>query len=392
MKMEQNNYIATHVDKLKPSGIRRFFDLASKMENVISLGVGEPDFVTPWNVIEASYHSLEQGYTSYTANAGLFELRQEISKFLHVQYQLEYNPENQVLVTVGASQAIDVALRAILNPGDEVIVVEPSFVSYVPTVRLAGGVPVTVDATEEYAFKIQAEQLEVAITSRTKALMICSPNNPTGAVLSKKEMEEIAKVAEEHDLIVISDEIYADLTYDETFTSFAAITGMAKRTILISGFSKAFAMTGWRLGYATGPKQIIAAMTKIHQYTIMCAPTMAQHGALEALRNGRSSVLEMKTSYRQRRNFVVKSLQDMGLSCHLPGGAFYVFPSVTSTGLSSEDFAEGLLEEQQVAVVPGAVFGDSGEGYIRCSYATSMKQLDKAMKRMRRYVEKKQLK
>lgn len=392
MKTEEKSYVAHHVDQLKPSGIRRFFDLASKMENVISLGVGEPDFVTPWNVIEASYHSLEQGYTSYTANAGLFELRQEISKFLKTEYQLEYNPEDQVLVTVGASQAIDVALRTILNPGDEVIVVEPSFVSYVPAVRLAGGVPITVNATEEHAFKIQADQMEAAITPRTKALMICSPNNPTGAVLSKQEMEEIAKLAKKHDFIVISDEIYADLTYDETFTSFASITDMAERTILISGFSKAFAMTGWRLGYATGPKQIIEAMTKIHQYTIMCAPTMAQHGALEALRNGRNSVLEMKTSYRQRRNFVVKALKDMGLSCHLPGGAFYVFPSVTSTGISSEDFAEELLQKQQVAVVPGGVFGESGEGYVRCSYATSMKQLDTAMKRMRKFVEEKQIK
>ncbi|GGM41929.1 aminotransferase [Paraliobacillus quinghaiensis] len=389
MKTQEKSYVAHHVDQLKPSGIRRFFDLASQMEDVISLGVGEPDFVTPWNVIEASYHSLEQGYTSYTANAGLLELRQEISKFLKGQYSVEYNPENQVLVTVGASQAIDVALRAILDSGDEVIVVEPSFVSYVPTVRLAGGVPVTVDATQEYAFKIQAEQIEEVITPKTKALMICSPNNPTGAVLSKQEMEKIAKVVEKHDLVVISDEIYADLTYDETYTSFASITGMSERTILISGFSKAFAMTGWRLGYAAGPKSILEAMTKIHQYTIMCAPTMAQHGALEALRNGKNNVLEMKTSYRQRRNFVVKSLQDMGLSCHLPGGAFYVFPSITSTGLSSEEFAEELLQSQQVAVVPGGVFGDSGEGYIRCSYATSMKQLDKAMKRMRRFVEQK---
>ena len=389
MKTQEKSYVADHVEQLKPSGIRRFFDLASQMEDVISLGVGEPDFVTPWNVIEASYHSLERGYTSYTANAGLLELRQEISKFLQEQYSVEYNPENQILVTVGASQAIDVALRAILNTGDEVIVVEPSFVSYVPTVRLAGGVPVTVDATQEYAFKIQAEQIEEVITPRTKALMICSPNNPTGAVLSKQEMEKIAKVVEKHDLVVISDEIYADLTYDETYTSFASITSMSERTILISGFSKAFAMTGWRLGYAAGPKPIMEAMTKIHQYTIMCAPTMAQHGALEALRNGRSNVLEMKTSYRQRRNFVVKALKDMGLSCHLPGGAFYVFPSIASTGLSSEEFAEELLQSQQVAVVPGSVFGDSGESYIRCSYATSMQQLDKAMKRMRRFVEQK---
>lgn len=387
MKTREVSYVADHVETLKPSGIRRFFDLASKMDNVISLGVGEPDFVTPWNVIEASYHSLEQGYTAYTANAGLLELRQEISKYLQKNYQVEYNPENQLLVTVGASQALDVALRAIINPGDEVIVVEPGFVAYVPTIRLAGGEAVTIDATQEYAFKIQAHQIEAAITSRTKAIIICSPNNPTGAVLNKQEMEEIATVIEKYDLVLLSDEIYADLTYDESYTSFASIRGMAERTILISGFSKAFAMTGWRLGYAAGPPDILAAMTKIHQYTIMCAPTMAQHGALEALRNGMDSVKDMRVSYRQRRNFVVKALQDMGLSCHLPGGAFYVFPSIANTGLSSADFAEQLLEEQQVAVVPGDVFGDSGGGYIRCSYATSMKQLDLAMKRMRKFVE-----
>ncbi|CQR46006.1 Putative N-acetyl-LL-diaminopimelate aminotransferase [Paraliobacillus sp. PM-2] len=386
MRTQDKTFVADHVNELKPSGIRRFFDLAAKMENVISLGVGEPDFVTPWNVIEASYHSLEQGYTSYTANAGLLELRQEISKFLHKNYQLEYNPESQVLVTVGASQAIDVTLRAIINPGDEVIVVEPSFVAYVPAVRLAGGKPVTVEATQENQFKVQANQIEASITPKTKAIMICSPNNPTGAVLSKEELDAIAGVVKKYDLLVLSDEIYADLTYDEEFTSFASIDGMAERTILISGFSKAFAMTGWRLGYAAGPKEILQAMTKIHQYTIMCAPTMAQHGALEALRNGMDNVKEMRVSYRQRRNFVVKALQDMGLDCHLPGGAFYVFPSIENTGLTSAEFAEELLQEQQVAVVPGDVFGNSGSGYIRCSYASSMKQLDQAMKRMNQFM------
>lgn len=389
MTTQGKNFVADHINELKPSGIRRFFDLASKMENVISLGVGEPDFVTPWNVIEASYHSLERGYTSYTANAGLLELRQEISKFLSESFQVEYNPESQVLVTVGASQAIDVAFRAIINPGDEVIIVEPSFVAYVPAVRLAGGEPVVVEATQENQFRVQADQIEAAITPRTKAILICSPNNPTGAVLSKEEMEAIATVVKKHNILVLSDEIYADLTYDEAFTSFAAIEGMAEHTILISGFSKAFAMTGWRLGYATGPKEIIQAMTKIHQYTIMCAPTMAQYGALEALRNGMDSVKEMRVSYRQRRNFVVKSLQEMGLECHLPGGAFYVFPSIEKTGLTSSEFAEQLLQEQKVAVVPGDVFGDSGSGHIRCSYASSMKQLDQAMKRMDKFVQSK---
>ncbi|MFB1049783.1 aminotransferase [Paraliobacillus sp. JSM ZJ581] len=387
MTKQNKSFVADHINELKPSGIRRFFDLASKMENVISLGVGEPDFVTPWNVIEASYHSLERGYTSYTANAGLLELRQEISKFLSGNFQIEYNPESQVLVTVGASQAIDVALRAIINPGDEVIVVEPSFVAYVPAVRLAGGTPVIVEATQAYEFKVQSSQVEAAITPKTKAILICSPNNPTGAVLSKEELEAIANVVKKHNLLVLSDEIYADLTYDEAFTSFASIEGMMEHTILISGFSKAFAMTGWRLGYVAGPEDIIQAMTKIHQYTIMCAPTMAQHGALEALRNGMDNVREMRVSYRQRRNFVVKSLQDMGLDCHLPGGAFYVFPSIQKTGLTSTEFAEQLLQEQHVAVVPGDVFGNSGSGYIRCSYASSMKQLDQAMKRMAKFVQ-----
>nr|WP_186578649.1 aminotransferase [Aquibacillus kalidii] len=386
--MMERGFLAKSVEQLKPSGIRRFFDLASKMENVISLGVGEPDFVTPWNVIEASYHSLEQGYTAYTANAGLLELRQQISKYLNVNYKMDYNPENQVIVTVGASQAIDITLRAILNPGEEVIVVEPCFVSYAPAVTLAGGVPVTVSAEADNEFKIRPEQIQEVITDKTKAIILCSPNNPTGTVLLKEDLEEIAAVIKENNLLLLSDEIYAELSYDDNFVSPASLEGMSERTIVISGFSKAFAMTGWRLGYACGPEDIIAAMTKIHQYTIMCAPTMAQHGALEALQNGEDSVREMKTSYRQRRNFVVKALNDMGLSCHLPGGAFYVFPSIQATGLSSEQFAESLLQEEKVAVVPGNVFGESGEGYIRCSYATSLKQLDESMKRISRFVHK----
>ncbi|MDL4841025.1 aminotransferase [Aquibacillus rhizosphaerae] len=386
MNTQQRSYLSETAEQIKPSGIRRFFDLATQMDNVISLGVGEPDFITPWNVIEASFHSLEQGYTAYTANAGLLELRQEISKYLRNNYEVEYNPENQVIVTVGASQAIDLALRAVLNPGEEVIVIEPCFVSYAPAVTLAGGKPVIVHTSAEDDFKVQPEQIEAAITSKTKAVIVCSPNNPTGTLLAKEELIKIATVIEKHDLLVISDEIYAELTYDEAFTSFSAIEGMMKRTILISGFSKAFAMTGWRLGYAVGPKEIIAAMTKIHQYTIMCAPTMAQHGALEALRNGNTSVQEMKTSYRQRRNFVVKALKDIGISCHLPGGAFYVFPSIKKTGLTSEKFAEELLKKEKVAVVPGNVFGESGEGYIRCSYATSLKQLDESMKRIDRFI------
>lgn len=380
-------YISQAVANIKPSGIRRFFDLASQMENIISLGVGEPDFVTPWNVIEASYHSLEQGYTAYTANAGMIELRRLINQYLEANFKVSYHPENQLIVTVGASQAIDLALRAILNLGDEVIVVEPSFVSYAPTVTLAGGVPVSVQTDPTNEFKLQPEQLEQAITKKTKAIIICSPNNPTGTVLPKNELIQIAKVVEKHDLIVLSDEIYAELTYDDDFTSFSSIEGMMERTILISGFSKAFAMTGWRLGYAAGPSDIISAMVKIHQYTMMCAPTMAQHAAIEALTNGAKSVQEMKNSYRQRRNFIVKELREAGLSCHIPGGAFYVFPNISNTGLTSEEFAEELLMKERVAVVPGNVFGENGEGYIRCSYATSLKQLDEAAKRIKKFVE-----
>ncbi|MBH0168189.1 aminotransferase [Fictibacillus sp. 18YEL24] len=382
-----SKYLSNTVQSIQPSGIRRFFDLASSMENVISLGVGEPDFVTPWNVIEASYHSLEQGYTAYTANAGLFELRKEISRYMKRRFGVTYSAEDEMVVTVGASQAIDIALRAVLNPGEEVIVVEPSFVSYAPTVTLAGGVPVPVNTYSEDDFKLQPEQIEAAITDKTKVLMLCSPNNPTGTVLSKGDLERIAEVVEKHDLLVISDEIYAELTYDEPYTSFPAVKNMRDRTILISGFSKAFAMTGWRLGFACGPKAILQAMLKIHQYTMMCAPTMAQHAALEALVNGQKDVVKMKESYRQRRSLVIHALEEMGLSCHVPGGAFYVFPSIEKTGLSSEEFAEKLLMKEQVAVVPGSVFGESGEGHVRCSYATSVQKLEEAMRRIDRFLQ-----
>ncbi|KSU84617.1 MULTISPECIES: aminotransferase [Fictibacillus] len=384
---QRSKYLSDSVESIQPSGIRRFFDLASSMENVISLGVGEPDFVTPWNVIEASYHSLEQGYTAYTANAGLLELRKEITRYMRRRFGVTYNAENEMVVTVGASQAIDIALRAVVNPGEEVIVVEPSFVSYAPTVTLAGGVPVPVHTYSKNDFKLQPEHIEEAVTEKTKAILLCSPNNPTGTVLSKTDLQKIAQVVEKHDLLVISDEIYAELTYDEPYTSFPSVGNMRERTILISGFSKAFAMTGWRLGFACGPKDILQAMLKIHQYTMMCAPTMAQHAALEALVNGQKDVIRMKESYRQRRSLVTHALEEMGLSCHIPGGAFYVFPSIKSTGLSSEEFAEQLLLKEQVAVVPGSVFGESGEGHIRCSYATSIAKLEEAMKRIKRFIE-----
>ncbi|WP_373467260.1 aminotransferase [Parageobacillus toebii] len=387
MQRTKKSYLSETVARLKPSGIRRFFDLASSMEGVISLGVGEPDFVTSWNIREACILSLEQGYTSYTANAGLLELRQEIAAYLARKFHIEYDPDTEILVTVGASQAIDLALRATVNPGDEVIVVEPSFVAYESLVTLAGGVPVPVETNGDDHFKLRADQIERVITDRTKALIICSPNNPTGTVLHKEELEAIAQIAKKHDLLIISDEIYAELTYDDSYISFAAVDGMRERTILISGFSKGFAMTGWRLGFTAAPAEILQAMLKIHQYAMMCAPTMVQYGAIEALRNGEQDVEYMRKSYRRRRNYFVQSLNEIGLSCHMPGGAFYAFPSIQSTGLTSEQFAEKLLLEEKVAVVPGNVFGASGEGYIRCSYASSMEQLQEAIKRMKRFLD-----
>ncbi|MDM5236539.1 aminotransferase [Bacillus cereus] len=376
-------------ESLQPSGIRKFFDLATNMKGVISLGVGEPDFVTPWNVRQACIRSLEQGYTSYTANAGLLELRQEIAKYLKKQFAVSYDPSEEIIVTVGASQALDVAMRAIINPDDEVLIVEPSFVSYAPLVTLAGGVPVPVATTLENEFKVQPEQIEAAITAKTKAILLCSPNNPTGAMLNKSELEELAVIVEKYNLIVLSDEIYAELVYDEVYTSFASIQNMREHTILISGFSKGFAMTGWRLGMIAAPVQFSELMLKIHQYSMMCAPTMSQFAALEALRGGNNEVVRMRDSYKKRRNFMTTSFNEMGLTCHVPGGAFYVFPSVASTGLSSAEFAEQLLLEEKVAVVPGSVFGESGEGFIRCSYATSLEQLMEAMKRMERFIENK---
>ncbi|SFA54930.1 aminotransferase [Parageobacillus thermantarcticus] len=387
MQQTKKSYLSETVARLKPSGIRRFFDLASSMEGVVSLGVGEPDFVTSWSIREACILSLEQGYTSYTANAGLLELRQEIAAYLARKFHVKYDPETEILVTVGASQAIDLALRATVNPGDEVIVVEPSFVAYSPLVTLAGGVPISVGTNGDDHFKLRPEQIERVITERTKALIVCSPNNPTGTVLHKEELEAIAQIVKKHDLLVISDEIYAELTYDGPYISFAAVDGMRERTILISGFSKGFAMTGWRLGFAAAPAEILQAMLKIHQYAIMCAPTMAQYAAIEALRNGEQDVEYMKKSYHRRRNYFVQSLNEIGLSCHMPGGAFYAFPSIRATGMTSEQFAEKLLLEEKVAVVPGSVFGASGEGYIRCSYASSMEQLQEAIKRMKRFLD-----
>ncbi|MBU9721759.1 MULTISPECIES: aminotransferase [Bacillaceae] len=374
------------VKQIKPSGIRRFFDLASTMEDVISLGVGEPDFSTPWNVREASIASLEQGITSYTANAGLLELRQLISGYLS-KFDTNYSPENEIVVTVGASEGIDLALRATINPGDEVLIVEPCFVSYAPLVSLVGGIPVAVPTSIENGFKVIATEIEQRVTNKTKCILLSYPNNPTGAIMEKDELEEIAQIIQKHDLLVISDEIYAELTYDVNHVSVPALKGMWERTILISGFSKSFAMTGWRLGYVAAPEVYAKEMLKIHQYAMMCASTMAQYAAIEALTNGREEMENMKVSYKQRRNFFVKSLKGIGLDCHIPGGAFYAFPSITSTGLTSEEFAEKLLIEEHVAVVPGTVFGAGGEGHIRCSYATSLQQLEEALKRIDRFIK-----
>ncbi|MGY4689101.1 aminotransferase [Salibacterium sp. K-3] len=384
--VRKTNRLSDAAQQIVPSGIRRFFDMASTMDDVISLGVGEPDFVTPWNVREASIDSMERGYTAYTSNPGIMELRSEISDYLDDRFGTMYDPEKEIIVTAGASEAIDIAVRSTVNPGEEVIIVEPGFVSYAPIVSLAGGIPVSIGTRKENEFKLTKEELEAAVTPNTKAVMISFPNNPTGAVMTKEEMAPLVDVMEKHDLLVFSDEIYAELSYDNHHCSFAAMPGMRDRTILISGFSKAFAMTGWRLGYVCAPADITAAMLKIHQYILMCASTPAQYGALEALRSGRDDVDRMVTSYKQRRNYMVKSFAEIGLSCHVPGGAFYAFPSIEDTGMSSDAFAEALLKEEHVAVVPGNVFGAGGEGHIRCSYATSMESLETAVERIGRFL------
>lgn len=384
------SYVAKSVERMRPSGIRKFFDLAATMEGVVSLGVGEPDFVTTWSVREAAISSLERGFTSYTANAGLMELRQEISFYMEKQFHVQYSAKSEIIVTVGASQALDIAIRAITDPGDEIIVVEPCFVSYAPLVELAGGKAVTIGTTGDTGFKLQPEQLEAAVTAKTKAILLCYPNNPTGTQLDRNDLEQIADIVKKRDLLVIADEIYAELAYDQAHTSIASLEGMRDRTILINGFSKGFAMTGWRLGFTCAPKEISSAMLKIHQYAMMCASTPAQYAAIEALKHGLPDVESMRKDYRQRRNYLVQSFKEIGLDCHLPGGAFYVFPSIQSTGLTSEQFAEQLLLEEKVAVVPGSVFGEGGEGYIRCSYASSMSQLQEAVKRISRFIQKQQ--
>ena len=383
MSLDWKKRIAPQVEAVPPSGIRKFFDIAAEMEDVISLGVGEPDFVTPWTIRESCIYGLEQGRTSYTGNRGLPELLEEIARHKKEQHGLDYDPKTDVLVTVGVSEALDLALRALLSPGDEVLIPEPCYVSYKACTTLAGGVAVPVPARIENEFRITAEDLEAHVTPRTRVLLIGYPNNPTGAVMRREHLAELADFAEAHDLLVISDEIYGDLTYGgEPHVSFASLPGMQERPLLLDGFSKAYAMTGWRIGYALGAPEIIAAMTKIHQYTMLCAPITAQLAAVEALKRGEKYRDKMVAEYDMRRGFIYQGLTKLGLSCFEPKGAFYIFPDVSSTGLSSEDFAEKLLMSEHVALVPGTAFGDCGKGYVRCSYATSLDKIDEALARI----------
>ncbi len=382
------NLTSRKVNQISPSGIRRFFDLLASMEGVISLGVGEPDFATPWHIREAAIYSLEKGYTMYTSNLGMPELRQELSRYLRENYNLVYDPDRELLITVGVSEALDLLMRAILNPGDEVIMPDPCYVSYNPCVTLAGGIPIMVPTNQKNNFEIRAADIEARVTNKTKAILIGYPANPTGAVMPRNKLVEIAELARRHGLLVISDEIYAKLVYGVEHTCFATLPEIKEDTILLGGFSKAYAMTGWRIGYAAANQEIIAAMTKIHQYTMLCAPIMGQVAAIEALKTGEASAAEMVEEYNRRRLVIVKGLNDIGLSCFEPHGAFYAFPSIKVTSMTSEEFAERLLTEEKVAVVPGTAFGQCGEGYVRCCYATSLADIEEALSRMKRFVSK----
>ncbi len=382
------NPLAEKVTAIPPSGIRKFFDLVSEMKDAISLGVGEPDFDTPWHIREEGIYSLERGRTFYTSNAGLKELKEEIARYMQRKLSLTYDSNIEIIVTVGGSEAIDMALRAMLNPGEEVLIPQPSYVSYEPCTILAGGTPVILELKEEHDFRLTARQVEEAVTDRTKILVLPFPNNPTGAILEREDLEAIAKVVIEKDIFVISDEIYSELSYKGEHVSIACIPGMQERTIVINGFSKAYAMTGWRLGYACGPAGIIKQMLKIHQYAIMCAPTNSQYAAVEALRNGDEDVARMREAYDQRRRYLMHVFKEIGLSCFEPFGAFYVFPSIREFGMTSEDFASRFLAEEKVAVVPGTAFGACGEGFLRISYAYSLEDLKRAIERLARFVEK----
>jgi len=383
---QRRKLISRRVAEVPPSGIRRFFDIAATMPDVISLGIGEPDFITPLPIRQAGIASLERGETHYTSNAGLLELRDAIAAHLHERYGVVYNPATEILITVGVSEGLYLSLTAVIDPGDEVLVPEPCFVSYQPEVIFAGGVPISIPTYAEQHFQITAAQLREAITQRTKALLLGYPSNPTGAVMSREGLLGIAELARERDLLVISDELYDQLVYDVQHICFPSLPGMWERTILLQGFSKAYAMTGWRIGYAAAPAELLGAMYKVHQYSIMCAPTTAQVAALSALQQGEESVAEMVAAYDQRRRCIVGGLNQIGLDCFEPQGAFYAFPSIARTGMTSEEFAERLLREEQVAVVPGNAFGESGQGYVRCSYATSLESIQEALRRMEQFV------
>lgn len=388
MIFDPKNALNQTVKNIPPSGIRRFFDIAAEMDDVISLGVGEPDFVTPWHIRDEGVFSLEKGHTHYTANKGLTELRQEISNYLKRRFNLKYDSATQTIVTVGGSEAIDLFLRSVLNPGDEVLIPEPCFVCYSPLTNLAGGVPVPLITSAEDKFKLTAATLKSAITPKTKVLILPYPNNPTGGIMTREDLEEIAEVIRGTNIMILSDEIYAELTYGRKHVSIAEIDGMYERTMLVSGFSKAYAMTGWRLGYACGHPDIISGMTKVHQYAIMSAPTIAQYAAIEALRNGDSDIEYMREEYDNRRKLIVQGFNTLGLDCFEPEGAFYAFPSIKSTGLSSNEFCEKLLYDRKVAVIPGNAFGSSGEGHIRCSYAYSLDSINEALNRIEAFLKK----
>jgi aminotransferase len=378
--------LARNVEQMPPSGIRRFFDIAARMEDVVSLGVGEPDFSTPWTVREAAIYSLERGQTTYTSNYGLLELRQTIASHMYALYKVVYHPDDEVLVTVGVSEGLDLALRAILDPGDEVIVPEPCYVSYKPCVTLAGGVPIGIATTAQEHFRPTVHQLEKARTAKTKAILLGFPSNPTGSTIPREQLQPIVDFAAKHNLFLISDEIYDRLVYDGQHVCVASLPGARERTIVLNGFSKAYAMTGWRIGYACAPAAVLTGMVKIHAYTALCAPITGQKAAVEALLHGEQAVTEMVEQYNQRRRLIVEGLNELGLSCHMPDGAFYAFPSIKSTGMSADEFAERLLYAEKVAVVPGTAFGAGGEGHIRCSYATSITNLEKALVRMQRFL------
>lgn len=386
--IDYEKVISSTASAIPPSGIRKFFDLAGTMKDVISLGVGEPDFVTPWAIREAGIYALEKGRTHYTANAGLSELRKEISRYLKRKYNLEYDPDGEINVTIGGSEAIDITLRAVIEPGDEVLIPEPSFVCYKPCTALAGGIPVPIITEEKDNFKLTPEKLREKITERTKVLVLPYPNNPTGAIMEREDLEKIADVLRDTNILVLSDEIYSELTYGKHHVSFASVDGMRERTVTVNGFSKAFAMTGWRLGYAAAPKPLASIMKKIHQYAIMCAPTTSQYAAVEALKSCDEDVEMMCREYNYRRRVMVEGFRSMGLSCFEPEGAFYVFPNISSTGFSSEEFAQRLLSEEKVAVVPGNAFGECGNGFVRCSYAYSIKNIEEALRRIGNFVKK----